>query len=127
MSSIEAYLRQLAEKGSVRVHLWQVHGGGFQANVAEPANRAWTVVHDDDPVGAVREALRQRACGINTRTVEASDGYVDAPAVQIDLEEAIAAASDHFPGQTSALRIDGRVVPMDRSEPPVDEFEGLLG
>lgn len=96
MSSLENYLRDLAVSGPVKLHLWPVHGGGFQANVAEPGVRAWTVVHDEDPIAATREALRQRSCGVSSRTVEAHDGYVDAPTVeqQIDIEEAIAAAPE---------------------------------
>jgi hypothetical protein len=91
MSSLETYLRDLAMKGPVRLHLWPVHGGGFQANVGEPGVNAWTVVTLYDPVDASREALRQRSCGIAGRQVVARDGYVDAPPpeIQTEFEDAI--------------------------------------
>lgn len=83
-TSIEHHLRQLAPDG-LRLHIWPRTGGGYQINVAEPGTSGWTVLHDDDVVRGVGEALRQRACGISSRVVEARDEWS-----QVELEEWLA-------------------------------------
>jgi hypothetical protein len=98
MSSIEQYITKLGQDG-FRFHLWRTRDG-WQANISEPGTNAWTCVTLDDPVDATREALRQRACGISSRIVQAHSPQHDAPIVehQVDIEEAIeaAAAPDPF-------------------------------
>lgn len=112
MSSLETYIRQLADQDNVRIHLWQTKGGFFQANVSENAiGGAWTCHAAPDPIEALTVALRLRATGAGGRTVLFDE---DAPAVvteattdprQVDIEEAIAAT------------------PLPR---PADDFEDFL-
>jgi hypothetical protein len=85
VSSIESRIRELAPDG-LMVNIWPRAGGGYQVNVGESVGGGWTVVMDDDPVAGLAEAMRQRACGVATREV------ISSAEMQIDLEEAIAAA-----------------------------------
>jgi len=123
VSSLETYIRQLADQDNVRIHLWQTKGGLFQANVSENAiGGAWTCHTAPDPIEALSVALRLRATGASGREViiEGMPGYRTAtdaarpmPAAvvteattdprQVDIEEAIAAAP-----------------------PPADDFEDFL-
>ena len=86
MSSLEAYIRTLAP-GALQINLWPTKRG-YQANVKDTSTDGWTCCTEADPIDAVREALRQRACCRDHRSV--------GPAVepeQVDIEEAIAAAA----------------------------------
>ena len=101
MSSIEHHIGQLAADG-VRINIWPTKGGEFQANVSEQAGRAWTCHTAPTALEALSVALRLRATGASGREVVFDDDMptvaIDATTpVQIDLEEAIAAAdTDEF-------------------------------
>lgn len=108
MSSLEAHIRQLSADG-LRIHIWPTKGGEFQANASEQGiSGGWTCHTAPDPIEALTVVLRLRATGASGRDViiEGKPGYVDAmnevaidatTPVQIDLEEAIAAAdTDDF-------------------------------
>ncbi|MEG3175841.1 hypothetical protein U1872_06335 [Sphingomonas sp. RB3P16] len=110
--SIEHHIRQLAPQG-VRMHLWPVAGGGFQANVSERAG-GWTCETQDDPIYALQEALRLRATGVAIRTV-VHDSELEPR--QIDIEDAIALAHETDAGA-------GRYPPPPADD---DDFKGLMG
>lgn len=95
MTSLADHVRTLAPEG-LRINLWPTRGGAFQANVLEQGGHGWTVVIDDDPVYAVQEALRQKACGVQSRVIATGDEVER----QIDLEDAIseAAGADDLAG-----------------------------
>lgn len=90
MSSIDQHIRALAPQG-IRITLWATERG-FQANVSESGSGSWTCETRDDPVEALSVALRLRATGAPGRTV------VHEPAMQIDMEDAIAATVDDLEG-----------------------------
>lgn len=69
----------------IRIHIWPC-AAGYQANIAEPGTNSWTCHTSGDPIDTLLVALRQFLTRTPERAVVADDG------VQLDLEDAIAAA-----------------------------------
>lgn len=108
MSQVEQHLRDLAPD-TIRINVWPRSAGGFQVNVSERGSTSWTVVVDDDPVAGLTKALQQRATGSSGITVEAHDGYADAPLQAEEFDGCMICEN----GGCDACH-------------PVDDFEGLL-
>lgn len=86
MSSLEAHIRTLAP-GALQINLRPTKRG-FQANVKDTSSDGWTCWTEEDPIDALREALRQRTCVRDHRSVGPA-----AEPEQVDIEDAIAAAA----------------------------------
>lgn len=80
-------IRTIAPEG-LQINLWPLEDG-YQANVKETAAKGWTCTKNDDPVEALLQALKLRAARHPGREVVSE---AEAMPVQIDIEDAIAAA-----------------------------------
>jgi len=87
--SLEQSIRQLATEDNIQINLWRT-AAGYQANVKETAAKGWTCVTAGDVIEALGTALRQRVAHVPDRLIISEDD------MQLDLEDAIAAAADSF-------------------------------